>query len=156
MASRPTAGDSEFSRRVRPEGGTRTVTAAWWVVPEVILPLVQRQAGLPAKQILVPKPLQPIELHGLRITPFDALHWEDAPDYPDGRRGVPATGYLIELGGKRWLFPGDTRTYNVTQLPHFRPLDVLFAHLWLGRGAALQSHPPLLELFWRFSPGASY
>ncbi len=29
-------------------------------------------------------------------------------------------------------------------------MDVLFAHLWLGRGAALQSHPPLLELFCRF------
>ena len=121
-----------------------------WVVPEAILPLVQRQAGLPSKQILVPKPLQPIELCGLRITPFDGLHWEAAPDYPAGRRGVPATGYLVEMGGKRWLFPGDTRTYDVTRLPIFGPLDVLFAHLWLGRGAAFLLHPPLLELFCRF------
>ncbi|HEY5269486.1 MAG TPA: MBL fold metallo-hydrolase [Anaerolineales bacterium] len=122
----------------------------WWVVPEAILLLVQRQAGLPAKQILVPKPLQPIELCGLRITPFDGLHWEAAPDYPAGRRGVPATGYLVEMGGKRWLFPGDTRTYDFTRLPIFGPLDVLFAHLWLGRGAAFLLHPPLLELFCRF------
>jgi hypothetical protein len=54
------------------------------------------------------------------------------------------------MGGKRWLFPGDTRTNDVTQLPLFGPLDVLFAHLWLGRGVALQSHPPLLDDFCRF------
>ena len=29
-------------------------------------------------------------------------------------------------------------------------MDVLLAHLWLGRAAALQSHPPLLELFYCF------
>jgi L-ascorbate metabolism protein UlaG (beta-lactamase superfamily) len=122
----------------------------WWVIPEAILPLVKRQARLPAKQILVPNPLQPIDLHGLRITPFEGLHWEDVPDYPDGRRGVPATGYLVEQSGKRWLFPGDTRKYDPARLPHFGPVDILFAHLWLGREAALQPHPTLLELFCRF------
>jgi L-ascorbate metabolism protein UlaG (beta-lactamase superfamily) len=98
----------------------------WWFIPEAILPLVQREIKLPAKQILVPKPLQPIELHGLRITSFDGRHWEVAPDHPAWRRGVPATGYLVELGGKRWLFPGDTRTYDPARLPDFGPVDVLF------------------------------
>jgi len=122
----------------------------WWVVPEAILPLVQGEAGLRPQRILVPKPLQPIDLHGLRITPFDGLHREAAPGYPGGRRGVPASGYLVELGGKRWLFPGDTRTYDPASLPDFGPVDVLFAHLWLGREAALQPHPPLLDDFCRF------
>jgi hypothetical protein len=122
----------------------------WWVVPEAILPLVQKEAGLPTKQILVPKLLHSIELHGLHITPFDGLHWENAPDYPGGRRGVPATGYLVDLGGKRWLFPGDTRTYDPANLPGLGPVDVLFAYLWLGRDAALQSQPPLLGPFCRF------
>jgi len=121
-----------------------------WIIPEAILLLVQREGGLPAKQILVPNPQQSIELHGLRITSFDGLHWEDAPGYPDGRRGVPASGYLVELDGRRWLFPGDTRTYDPAGLPDHGPVDVLFAHLWLGRGAALQTHPPLLEQFCRF------
>jgi len=121
-----------------------------WVIPEAILPLVQREVGLPAKQILVPNALQTIELHGLRITPFDGLHWEHAPSHPDGQRGVPATGYLVEMGGKRWLFPGDTRTYDPDSLPDFGPVDVLFAHLWLGRNGALQLNPPLLEQFCRF------
>jgi L-ascorbate metabolism protein UlaG (beta-lactamase superfamily) len=122
----------------------------WWVIPEAILPLVRREIGLPAKQILVPKPLQPIDLHGLCITPFDGLHWEHSLDYPGGSRGVLATGYLVELVSKRWLFLGDTRTYDPAALPDFGPVDVLFAHLWLGRSAALQFHPPLLEDFCRF------
>jgi L-ascorbate metabolism protein UlaG (beta-lactamase superfamily) len=121
-----------------------------WVVPEAILPQVQKEAGLQTNQILVPKSLQPFELHGLRITPFDGRHWEEAPDYPDGRRGVPAAGYLVEVGGKRWLFPGDTRTYDPAGSPDFGSVDVLFAHLWLGRGTALQSHLPLVDDFCRF------
>jgi L-ascorbate metabolism protein UlaG (beta-lactamase superfamily) len=121
-----------------------------WVIPEAILPLVQKQVSLTAEQILVPKAGLPFELNGLWITPFDGLHWEDAPDFPDGRRGVPATGYLVEVNGKRWLFPGDTRTFDPNSLPAFSRLDVLFAHLWLGRAAALQTYPPLLDDFCHF------
>jgi L-ascorbate metabolism protein UlaG (beta-lactamase superfamily) len=121
-----------------------------WVVPEAILPQVREQAGLPAQQILVPKPHQPMDLHGVRITPFDGLHWQDAPDFPEGKRGVSAMGYLVEKAGKRWLFPGDTRTYDPTRLPGFGPVDVLFAHLWLGKASALQSNPPLLDDFCHF------
>jgi L-ascorbate metabolism protein UlaG (beta-lactamase superfamily) len=121
-----------------------------WVVPEAILPLVLRQAGLPDKQILVPKPLHPIELQGIRITPFNGLHWENSTDCPDGRRGVSATGYLVEMDDKRWLFPGDTRNYDPARLPDLGSVDVLFAHLWLGRGATLQAYPLLLDDFCRF------
>ena len=121
-----------------------------WVIPEAILPLVQRETHLPMKQILVAKPLQSIDLHNLHITPFEGQHWEIAQDHPAGRRGVPSIGYLVEQGGKRWLFPGDTRTYDPACLPGFGPVDVLFAHLWLGRGAALQPASPLLESFCNF------
>jgi L-ascorbate metabolism protein UlaG (beta-lactamase superfamily) len=124
-----------------------------WVVPEAILPLVRSEGGLPISQILVPKPGQPFELNGLRITSFDGFHWEVAPGYPDGRRGVPSTGYLVELSRKRWLFPGDTRSYNSTGLQDLGSVDVLFAHLWLGRAAALQPRPPLLDDFCRFCLG---
>lgn len=124
-----------------------------WVIPEAILPMVQREVGLPAEQVLVPKPLQPITLHGISITPFIGLHWEDAPGFPDGRRGVPAVGYLVEHEGRRWLFPGDTRKYDSAGLPDFGPVDLLFAHLWLGRGTALQPSPRLLDDFCRFCLG---
>ena len=121
-----------------------------WVVPEDMLALVQKKAGLPAKQILVPQPLQPIDLHGLRITPFLGQHWRADPDYPSGRRGVPETGYLVEQGHKRWLFPGDTRTYDASRLPGFGGVDAAFVHLWLGRASALVERPPLLESFSSF------
>ena len=62
-------------------------------------------------------------------------------------------GYLVECNGKHWLFPGDTRTYNSAQLPEFADIDVIFAHFWLGRGAALEDQPPLLEAFCRFHLG---
>jgi len=119
-----------------------------WVVPEFILPAVMSQAGLPREKIIVPSPLDPIELNGIRILAFEGLHWETASNSTG--KGVPALVYLIESGGKRWLFPGDTRTYDASQLPALNPVDVLFAHLWLGRGSALMDEPPLLDSFCRF------
>jgi hypothetical protein len=119
-----------------------------WVVPESILSQVIEQAGLLRGNIIVASDLDPIELNGVRILPFDGLHWETASD--GNFKGVPAMGYLIECNGKRWLLPGDTRTYNASQLPVFDFVDVAFAHLWLGRGSALLDEPPLLEDFCRF------
>jgi L-ascorbate metabolism protein UlaG (beta-lactamase superfamily) len=119
-----------------------------WVVPEFLWLTVVEQAGLPRENIIVPIPRNPIELRGIRILPFDGLHWEIMPD--GERRGVPALGYLIELNGRRWLFPGDTRRYEAAQLSGLGPVDDLFAHLWLGRGSALMKEPPLLDDFCRF------
>ena len=119
-----------------------------WVVPEPILTQVTEQAGILREKIIIPKSLQLIELNGICITPFDGLHWETESD--GTLRGVPSTGYLIEWGGKRWLFPGDTRTYDAFQLPDFGPLDGLFAHLWLGRTCALLEPPQLLNPFCQF------
>lgn len=119
-----------------------------WIVPEFILSKVMKQAGLPREKIIIPSPLEPIELNGIRILPFDGLHWETTSD--GTLRGVPAMGYLIECNGRRWLFPGDTRNYDASKLPSLEPADILFAHLWLGRGSALMEEPPLLDAFCRF------
>jgi beta-lactamase family protein len=119
-----------------------------WIVPEPLLAQVTEQAGIPRDHIIIPTPLQPIELNGIRITPFDGLHWETMPN--GSRNGVPAIGYLAEFSGKRWLFPGDTRVYDASKFSAFGPLEGLFAHLWLGRGCALQEPPPLLDAFCRF------
>ena len=119
-----------------------------WVVPEFILSEVMKQTGLPREKIIVPSPLAPMELNGIHILPFNGLHWETTPD--GNLRGVPAMGYRIECNGKRWLFPGDTRTYDPSCLPALDSLDNIFAHLWLGRGCALMDEPPLLDAFCRF------
>jgi hypothetical protein len=122
-----------------------------WILPEDILYMVQNETGLPSDKIIVPKPLQHIDIQGVRITSFDGLHWEMPADVETNTlRGMPATGYLIEFKDRRWLFPGDTRTYNAGQLPAFGSVDGLFAHLWLGRGGALLEDPPLLDEFCRF------
>jgi L-ascorbate metabolism protein UlaG (beta-lactamase superfamily) len=121
-----------------------------FIVPDFMLPLVLEQTGIPKEKIIIPIPLQPVEMNGICITPFNGLHWENDPSKPSGLRGVPAMGYLIEFSGKRWLFPGDTRVYDAAQLPAFGPVDGLFAHLWLGRGCAMIDSPPLLDAFCRF------
>ena len=126
-----------------------------WVIPDYLLESVRSQAEIPVQCIIVPEPSHPIELSGIRIVPFDGLHLEWLEGASLGEesgipRGVPAMGYLIEFDGKRWLFPGDTRTYSVERLPQFGPVSGVFAHLWLGRGGAMQVDPPLLNDFCRF------
>lgn len=118
-----------------------------WVVPEFLLSQIET-AGLRRENIIVPSALTRIELDGIHILPFNGLHWETSSD--GCLKGVPAMGYFIECNGKRWLFPGDTRTYNASQLPVFNSVDAAFAHLWLGRGSALMDEPPLLDAFRRF------
>ena len=126
-----------------------------WVVPEPILELVIAQAGLNSARILVPKPLEPIRIKGITIMPFEGLHQtipyrEAGLDEARKPKGVPATGYLIEFQGKRWLFPGDTRNYASQKIPDFGQVDGFFAHLWLGQGCAMTKEPPLLEAFCQF------
>ena len=120
-----------------------------WVIPKPLLPRVLANVYITADRLIVPEPLQTIEIQRIRVTPFEGLHWETQPG-SQTLRGVPAMGYLVEFNGKRWLFPGDTRTYDANRLPSFGPVDVLFAHVWLGRGCALQNEPPLLDAFCKF------
>ncbi len=110
-----------------------------WVIPEWLVDQAVSRAGLPQARIWIPKIAQPLELDGLRVTPFAGLHGK-----------IPAIAYQVEFGGKRWLFPGDTREYESWRLPFFEPVDVLFAHLWLGKGCALDENPALLASFGRF------
>jgi L-ascorbate metabolism protein UlaG (beta-lactamase superfamily) len=119
-----------------------------WVVPEFLLSLIQKKVGLLEEQILIPHPFQPMEFEGFRITPYDGQHMVK---YPDGMStGVQEMAYLVECSGKRWLFPGDTRIYDAKRHPIFDPIDTLFAHVWLGRSAALMDPPQLLGDFCQF------
>lgn len=118
-----------------------------WVIPEMIYSEIKERLHLYDSRVLIPKIGERLQLYGHQITIFAGQHWEKELDL---LRGVPAASYLVEFGEKRLLFPGDTRTYDASKLPSFGPLDMLFAHLWLGRRAALIQPPPLLELFCRF------
>lgn len=128
-----------------------------WVVPRFMLDhfleATERTGEQWTNRLLVPTPGETLVMDGLKITPFDGLHWEwaaDAPADSPPRHGIAAMGYLVESDKKRWLFPGDTRTYDRSRLPDFGPVDIVFAHVWLGRGSALLAKPPELESFCRF------
>lgn len=114
-----------------------------WVIPSYLQEFLVSRAAFPTGEILTPQPGQRLTVGPLTIIPFDSLHL-------NGRHGVSETGYLLECCGKRWLFPGDIRNYDATQLPEFGSLNGIFAHLWLGKGCALEDHPPLLDEFCDF------
>lgn len=115
----------------------------WWVIPDHTLPAVLRQVDLPRSRIIIPQNGAPMRFGALTLTAFDGLHLHDG-------HGVPATGYLAEFGGQRWLFPGDTRVYDASRLSQFGALTGCFAHLWLGRACAALPQPPLLDAFCAF------
>lgn len=121
-----------------------------WVVPEYLLPIVQDEATLPLNQVIIPQPGQPFTIKDVRIIPFEGQHFEKSAADGTILHGVPAMGYLAEFGGKRWLFPGDTRSYRSGLPPWLGAVDGAFAHVWLGRGSAMLAEPPLIADFCRF------
>ena len=118
-----------------------------WVVPEFMLATLE-EIGVPKANILVPQIMQEFELKGIKILPFEGLHFNLAHD--GEMHGVPEMGYRIEVNGKRWLFPGDTRDYNPAALPDLGLIDTVFAHLWLGRREGMTDQPELLDRFCNF------
>jgi len=118
-----------------------------WMVPDFLLSEV-KGLGIPDSSITLAAPGDEIRIGGSRILPFDGQHFHT------GKKGVihgvPEMGYLVDQGGKRWLFPGDTRTFDRSRSPQFGPVDAVFAHLWLGRNRAQEKQPPLLEEFCQF------
>ena len=85
-----------------------------WVIPEYLLQRVKAVISLPEDRVIVPRPMQAIDILGIHIIPFEGHHFEEFPAASGKRHGVPATAYLVEFNGKRWLFPGDTRNYSAT------------------------------------------
>lgn len=116
-----------------------------WVVPEQMLRRFMEGTPVPPERMTVAVPGRAVEIEGVRILPFASPHYERTAG--GALKGVPETGYLVEVGGGRYLLPGDIRTYDLQALPAFGPVTAVFAHLFLGRSAALTAHPPLLEEF---------
>lgn len=86
------------------------------------------------------------EIGSLRITPYDSAHFS-----PDGSTGVPSFGYIMESSAGVLLFPCDVRNYDTSLLPDIHA-DIVFAHVWLGRGNALNVPcEPYLSDFARFA-----
>ena len=114
-----------------------------WVIPEFMLEKVRTVVNLSNENIIIPEILKPIFIDNLTLTPFEGLHIH-------GSNGVPSMGYLAEFSKRRWLFPGDTRTYDFSRLPEFGELTGVVGHLWLGKAEALDQNPSKLDEFCQF------
>lgn len=53
---------------------------------------------------------------------------------------VPEYGFSVEYNGKNYVFAGDIRDYSTQSLYKPDNIEVLFAHLWLGKANALNVH----------------
>lgn len=122
-----------------------------WVIPEFLYSFVIEETGVPKARVIVPKMMEQIQINGVTITAFPGLHWDCGQSITEeALRGVPSVGYMAEFQQIRCLFPGDTRCYDPSQFPAFGKVNLVFAHLWLGRGCALMDQPPLLDAFCQF------
>ncbi len=139
--------DEELLRELSRHDDTR------WVVPHHMREVIGR-CCIRQKRVIVPQPMRSVAVGPLRLTAFEGLHWEYPGRWGEGApvAGIDASGYLAEWsvgreganGRRRLLIPGDTRTYDGSALPDFGPVDTVLAHVWLGRGAALEPDPPRL------------
>lgn len=113
-----------------------------WVVPEHMADCFTRAVSVGDSLYTVATPGEEITLAGARIIPFDSPHYERLAG--GEVCGVAATGYRVETAGRSYLFPGDVRTYDSACTEPFGSVSALFAHVFLGRAAAMDPNPPLL------------
>jgi len=88
--------------------GARTA----FVLPATCVKVVPDLRVAP-ERLIVPEPLRPFEVKGIRVEPIHAIHGNQEfsvltrePDFIESIRSN--CGYVITLGGKRFLHPGDS------------------------------------------------
>jgi L-ascorbate metabolism protein UlaG (beta-lactamase superfamily) len=103
---------------------------------------------IPSDRLIVPEPLHPFTVRGIRVEPIHAIHGNQEftvltrePDFID--KIVHNCGYVIEIGGKRFLEPGD----SVLTEEHLslKNIDVLFIsptvhNMYIDRSTILINH----------------
>ena len=101
---------------------------ATFVLPQPCLKQAAR-LNIPRDRIVVPEPLQPFEVHGMRVEPVHAIHGNQEftvltrePDFVFNL--THNCGYVFNLDGKRIFHPGD----SVLTEEHLalKNIDVLF------------------------------
>jgi len=116
-----------------------------WIVPEHMAEFFTDGAAMKDSDWSVAVPGRELAVAGARITPFAAPHYERRATGEIDH--VDSTGYLVETAGGSYLLPGDIRTYDPACLEPFADVSAAFAHVFLGRSAALEDDPPLLDSF---------
>ena len=117
------------------------------VLPQPCLKRVA-QLGIPAERIIVPEPLHPFEVKGIRVEPVHAIHGNQEftvltrePDFVESI--AHNCGYVLNLHGRRFFHPGD----SVLTEEHLglKNIDVLFVsptvhNMYLDRSLILINH----------------
>jgi L-ascorbate metabolism protein UlaG (beta-lactamase superfamily) len=116
-----------------------------WVIPDHMLDFISRTTPLAPDDLIVAVPGIEINIARVTITPFSAPHYEQRPD--GSLNHVSETGYLVKTRNGTYLLPGDVRTFDTGVLRPFKDSSAVFAHVFLGRSAALLDNPPLLADF---------
>ena len=127
-----------------------------WIIPEWLDAFFTNAIPDPHGSVRFVSAGDVIEFGDVRITVFAGNHWEDQTNAKTGQvsqKGLPSLAYLIEGSGKRWLFPGDTRSFNSTNRIPFGPVDLVVAHVFLGRLEYPGDIPPLQKQFCNFFAG---
>ena len=116
-----------------------------WIVPEHMVEFFTDEASMRDSRYSVAVPGKEIAVAGARITPFGAPHYERCATGEINQ--VDSIGYFAETAGGSYLLPGDIRTYDPVCIEPFADVSAVFAHVFLGRSAALERDPPLLNAF---------
>lgn len=124
-----------------------------WIVPQKMVDFFLQTAQMDGVEYSVAVAGQQLCFDGIRITPFVSPHYEVLPS--GELNNVDAAGYAVEVGGRRYLFPGDIRTYDAACYGSIAETWTVFAHIFLGRCRAMDPNPPLLDEFVRFYLGCN-
>lgn len=78
-----------------------------FVLPRNCVQIAQEETAIPLSRIVAAVPGQPFEVRGVQVKPLRAIHGN--PKFAIfAEANLEDCGYLITLGGKRFLQPGDT------------------------------------------------
>lgn len=93
-----------------------------FVMPESCLP-VAKKLNIPDSRIVVARPREPFEVLGIKVNPIRAIHGNaNFAIYYDAN--LQDCGYVMTIGGKTFLQPGDT--YLLEDHLFLKKVNVLF------------------------------
>lgn len=93
-----------------------------FVMPESCLP-VARKLGIPDSRMVVATPREPLEVKGIKVEPIRAIHGNaNFAIYYEAN--LQDCGYVLNIGGKTFLQPGDT--YLLEDHLFLEKVNVLF------------------------------
>lgn len=108
---------NEYTSRILLEN-----SSCLFVMPQSCLP-VARKLGIPDSRIVVATPREPLEVKGIKVEPIRAIHGNaDFAIYYEAN--LQDCGYVLNIGGKTFLQPGDT--YLLEDHLFLGNVDVLF------------------------------